>query len=85
MSQVEHRMKVLKYFPYRTAFVFGNRVTFPRELMREFETELAKLSGCSLDNHVCYHVYLGNGEPEKYFMFHDFVMIMGDEIKERKW
>lgn len=85
MSQTENKMKVLKYFPYRTAFVGGNRITFPREVMREFEWKLARLIGKTPDNHVCYCVDLGNHEPAKYFMFHDFWMIIGDEIKEGKW
>lgn len=85
MSQTENKMRVLKYFSYRTARIIGNRITFPREVMRKFERELAELAGVPIDNHVCYYVDLGNHEPEKYFMFHDFWMIIGDEIKEGKW
>lgn len=85
MSQTENKMKVLKYFSYRTARIVGNRITFPRKVMRSFEVELAGLIERTPDNHVCYYVDLGNYEPAKYFMFHDFWMIIGDEIKEGNW
>lgn len=81
------QMKVLEYYPYRSARIIGDRITFPREEMRSFEEALAKLAGVpTTDNHVCYHVYLGNRDkPKIYVMFSDFWMYLGDKIEKRYW
>lgn len=75
-------LKVLKHYPYETVRVIGNTVTFPRSAMRDFESQLAELAGFShSDNKECYYVDLGSYQAPKYFMFHDFWMIMGDEVE----
>lgn len=48
-------MKLLAYYPYRKAWVRGNTVHFPRDLMRGFELQIAYMAEKSdityLDDH----------------------------------
>jgi hypothetical protein len=84
MTTIEE-MKILEYYPYRSARIIGDRMTFPRKPMQSFEEALANLAGVPVCNHVCYRVALGNDQNQKIFQFTDFWMFIGDEIEKKNW
>lgn len=82
-----YMMKVVQFYPYRTGYVRGNTIQFPREWMETFENELARISGNKRDNHTCYIVRF-DGYPDeriRAFMFTDSLMIMGDRVDVKNW
>ena len=84
----EARIKVLKFFRYRTGMIQGNSIIeFPRETQREFEKRLACIAGVNADNHTCYVVEMDDIRNDKKvvaFMFSDLIMSMGDQVVERR-
>jgi hypothetical protein len=81
-------MKVLRFFPYRTAFVRGDDVLeFPRRLFKDLEFQLAKDAGISADNHTCYEVEVNSFPMNRivYLMFTDLNVRMGNRIDEERW
>lgn len=83
-------MKVLKQFPYRTAFVRGNVMVFDRAAMKSLENWLAEQVGAQKDNHVCYSVTdykicFGRTDVAAGIMFTDSNCIIGSQIDEGKW
>jgi hypothetical protein len=79
-------MKILEYYPYRTALVRGNVKELPRELMKPVEEQLCKMQGVPIDNHTCYLLEFNspNGPKIVAIRFHDFVCKIGDCIERVK-
>jgi hypothetical protein len=80
-------MKIINFFPYRKAYVRGKSLYFPRELMENLESELAKMANVDKDNHVCYLVKFESFPVpiDKGIMFTDSHCIIGDIIDIKNW
>ena len=82
------KLNVLRVYPYRTAWVRGNGVvSFPREMMLDFEDYLARIANVKTDNHTCYVVEMPSFRENviKTFMFTDLYMYMGNTVDVGKW
>lgn len=91
-GEIMMRMKLVQFYPYRTAYVRGNAIHFPREWMKNLEDNLSQMArqkyeGTDYRNHTCYVVQF-EGYPDetiRAFMFTDSMMIMGDRVDVGKW
>lgn len=79
---MREKLKVIKYYPYRSGFVRG--ATFPRETMRSLEEHLFQQIGQRPDNHTCFLVEDMYYNPVA-VMFHDLQCVIGAAVEERKW
>ena len=80
-TQVEslgRKLKDVKQYPYRTAFVNG-KIKLPRNLFNVFEYALAYSAGHQPDNHTVYEY------ANKWYMFTDESMIIGDSARIERW
>jgi hypothetical protein len=84
----EPRIRLVKYYPYRTAHVRDDIVRLPREHTRSFEEALAKLAGLPHpDNQTCYVIEDTTGFDVKTVavMFTDFTCVIGKRVDEGGW
>ena len=74
--------------PYRTARVDDIFLRLPRDMMQEFEANLAVLADHGVDNHTVYEITqtISGGLPRTtYVEFSDFSVNFGHECRKGRW
>lgn len=86
MVHIDCMSKVLKRYPYRTAFVRNVLIEFDRTVdsIATFETRLAKAVNASPDNHTAYQCQTANGTVF-YIGCSDAKYFIGLTIDEENW
>jgi len=73
-------MKLIKYYPYRTARVQDITVSLPREVLDKLEQDLAAQAGQYRDNHTCY-TFIDERHKERTAFFTDLVVHFGTVVE----
>lgn len=84
--EIHWTVKILKQYPYRTAFVRSCLLTVERtpETIAQFETNLAKAVKSHVDNHTAYKLQAADGTIF-YIGCSDSKYYIGLTIDERSW
>ena len=83
--EIEWTTKVIKQYPYRTAFVrkWFLKIERTPETIATFDTELARAAMSHVDNHTAYQ--LESDGTVFYIGCSDTTYYIGLEIDERSW
>jgi hypothetical protein len=78
--------KILKFYPYRHARVYGNQKCFTEDIMGSLLEYLKDNSNCGerFPNHTCYEIEDCYGN-RFYIMLSDGYVIIGDSIIVGRW
>lgn len=84
MGFLTNRNVQVKFYPYRSAFVYDEMFDADRESLKSLEYMLAIKAGVETDNHTCYKVWIDGGKTY-YVLCHDNIIRIGETLHEQEW